>query len=328
MNLVNFKNTDQQEIRRQFEANQSLAKMVTDSMGQERFIEAALQLLKQPALAACTQESVLGGLLKAAMFNFRLSPELGQCWLIPRKVKTGHKDEKSGKDIYADVATFQIGYKGWMELSFRSGEVESFDAAVAWEGDTFDFEQGSTPFLKYRPSKTPNNRGKKTHVWASATMRSGRIVFNVVDIDEVERHRKMSDNQTEWTNSQRIAASGPVGIWGAHYDQMAKRIPMRYLCTLQLPKNELLLQAATIDGGVTTLAENNVVDIPIREVEETAVVELHQDYIDEIEMCRTKEAVTEVWERRKGELPENLKQPYYERINAQFKVIQKTLQNG
>lgn len=326
MNLVNFKNTDQQEIRRQFEANQSLAKMVADSMGQERFIEAALQLLKQPSLAACTQESVLGGLLKAAMFNFRLSPELGQCWLIPRKVKTGHKDEKSGKDIYADVATFQIGYKGWMELSFRSGEVESFSAETVWEGDTFDFEQGTTPFLKYKPSKTPANRGKRTHVWAGAVMRSGRIVFNVVDIDEVERHRKMSDNQKEWNNGQPKIADNPVGIWGQHYDQMAKRIPMRHLCTLQLPKSEILLQAATVDGGATALSENQVIDIPIAEIEEKAQVELHQDYIDEIEMCRTKEAVTETWERRKGEFSnDELKRSYYAIINEKFKSLQ---QNG
>lgn len=298
MELQNFQNVPPDEIARQLRGNQALAKMVADSMGIERFTEAALQLLKQPGLAACTQESVLGGLLKAAMFNFRLSPELGQCWLVPRKINIGTKE----KPVWAQVAVFQIGYKGWIELAFRSGEVESFDSAVVWSGDIFDFEQGSTPFLKYKPCPDPYRKGQKTHVWASATMRSGRVVFHVVDIAEIERHRMLSDTQISWNEGARRkeVAANPVGIWGAHYDQMAKRVPMRYLCTLQLPKSEILLRAIEADGGATNVMGETIAEMSLGEVEENAVpATLHPDYVAELESAKTGEELGVIFNRQK-----------------------------
>lgn len=300
-----FQNVTPDEIRRQFEAS-SLTKLVSDKMGINAFVEAALQLVKQPGLVACTQESVLGGLLKAAMFNFRISPELGQCWLVPRKVKVG--EDENRKPIFANVAVFQIGYKGWQELSFRSGEVESFDSAVVFEKDEFDFEQGSAPFLKYKPCKTPLSRGKRTHVWASATMRSGRVAFNVADIEEIERHRRMSDTQSAWSDGERkkVLSAEPVGIWGLHYDQMAKRVPMRYLCQLQLPKSDILLSAMESDGGITNLSDGKIIEIQQKQVEETSPMELHDDYILELETANSQVKLKEIYNDRKKELAEEL----------------------
>jgi len=260
MELQSYQNVPPDEIARHIRGNTALAKMVAEGMGVERFTEAALQLLKQPGIAQCTQESVLGCLLKAAMFNFRLSPELGQCWIVPRKVNVGTKE----KPVWTWVATFQIGYKGWIELAFRSGEVESFDFGMVCENDTFDFQQGTGAFLNYRPHSDPMKRGKRTHVWAAAVMRSGRVVFNVVDMVEVERHRKMSDTQTTYDQAtrQKSVSQNPVGIWAAHYDQMAKRIPTKYLCSLQLPKSELILRAIEADGSVTEVTADGVIETP------------------------------------------------------------------
>jgi len=316
MELQSYQNVPPDEIARHIKGNTALAKMVAEGMGVERFTEAALQLLKQPGIAQCTQESVLGCLLKAAMFNFRLSPELGQCWLVPRKVKTGGKDEK-GNDQWAQVATFQIGYKGWLELSFRSGEVESFDSAVVWENDTFEFEQGSAPFLKYKPCADPMRRGKKTHVWASATMRSGRVVFHVVDIMEVERHRMLSDTQTTWNEGSRRkeAAVNPVGIWGAHYDAMAKRIPMRYLCALQLPKSDILLRAIEADGGATNIMGETIAEMPIAEIEANAEpATLHEDLLAELETAKTADELKAFFNQRKNDLPAELKVQYHDAV--------------
>ena len=273
----------------------------------ERFTEAALSLLQNPAIAACTQESVLGCLLKAAIFGFRLSPELGQCWIVPRNMKTKTAD---GKDEWRKVATFQIGYKGWMELAFRSGEVESFDASVVRGGDLFEYEKGSAPFLKY---KAGAKVGPPTHVWASATMRSGRVVFAVCDGEEIERHRRMSDNQKEGGQ----VSNNPVGIWAQHFDAMAKRIPMRYLCTLQLPKSELMLRAVEADGGVTEVTPHEVIETTPNQVHELApTVELHEDYLMEIQACKTKVALKELYAAKKANVHPDILPAYYEAITA------------
>ena len=150
--IQTYKGASPEEIRSQLE-DSSLSKLVSETMGMPRFVEAALQLLRQPGLAECTQESVLGGLLKAAIFRFPISTELGMCWLVPRTIDTKQVDANQ-KKIYVKVAVFQIGYKGWQELAVRSGKVESFDFGVVWSGDEFAYEKGTTPFLKHVPSRS------------------------------------------------------------------------------------------------------------------------------------------------------------------------------
>jgi len=299
-NITNFKDAKPDDIRQALTSNNALVAMVKDHMGIEAFTEAAIQLMSQRGIKECSPSSVFGGLLKAAIFGFRVSPELGHCWLIPREINFGTRDNP--KKIW--VATFQIGYKGWMELAFRSGRVESFDSGMVWSNDLFEYEKGTTPFLKHRECAIPDSRGVRTHTWASATMSSGRIVFNVAPIDEVERHRKLSQSDDIWTKN---------------YDQMAKRIPMRYLCTLQLPKSELLQKAIEADGGVHEIeSSGEMKTIPVGEVEKQAVeTELHQDYKDEIEAAITEEGLKNLWEAQKDKLTGKQKDEYRSLVIAQ-----------
>ncbi len=310
-----------EQVRALITGNAALMKVVSETMTPERFTEAAVALFQNPAIASCTPESVLGCLLKAAIFGFRLSPELGQCWIVPRSMALKGGDGKDlldaqGKKQWVKQATFQIGYKGWMDLAYRSGEVESFDSGVVRPGDVFEYEKGSNPFLKYRAF---DGKAKPTHVWASATMRSGRVVFNVVDADEIERHRRMSDTQKEGGN----IANNPVGIWAQHWDAMAKRIPMRYLCTMQLPKSELIQRAIEADGSLTEVTPHEVVETTPNQVHELApVVELHEDYLAEIEACRTKDALKGLYAERKAHIAPDLLPAYYERVTAHAKTLQ------
>ena len=302
--------------------NQSLVKVISETMSPERFAEAASHLLQNPAIRECTPESVLGCLLKAAIFGFRLSPELGQCWVVPRSLAMKDANGKTvvdaqGKTVWKRVATFQVGYKGWQELAFRSGKVESFDAEVVRAGDLFDYQKGSSPFLKY---KAGNGSGAVTHVWAAATMTSGRVVFTVVDAEKIERHRRMSDSQKQGGN----ISNTPVGIWNAHFDAMAKRIPIRELCTTQLPKSELIIRAIEVDGGVTEITAHEVVETTPKLVEESAqIVELHEDYISEIKACKTKEALKVLYHDKKDRIDPAVLPAYYQEIVKHSETLTK-----
>lgn len=328
-----------EQIRDLVSGSKTLLALVRDTIGMERFAEAAVQLLRSPELQECTTESILGGLFKAAIFGFRVSPELGQCWLVPRKLRTGRKDDQ-GKEVYERVAVFQIGYKGWQELSFRSGEVESFDMGVVYAADEFDFQQGSGAYLRHKQSRG-QNRGEKQWVWASATMRSGRIVFAVTSIEDVERNRRFSETQYTWNEQSRRRefSDAPTGIWATHYDAMARRIPIRELCTLKLPKSELMRQAIEADGGVTTLTAGGELQQVATgaeqedqlaleskgqaEVEANTEQGIHDDYIAEVEATRTKEELQAIYEKRKGEFDEKRAAQYYKIVNAQYHRLQK-----
>lgn len=308
MAIKKLRDSSPEQIRTMIVAS-PIRDVIQQKMGLPAFIEATMQLLKSPALLECTEESILGGILKAAIFGFRLSPELGQCWLVPRSVKTGLQDEK-GKDIYAKVAVFQIGYKGWMELAIRSGKVESFDYKVVYELDTFSYKQGTSAFLDYVAADNYTNRGRKTHAWASAVMMSGRVVFDVQPIEEVERHRMMSDTQRD--------GEGASGIWAKHYDQMAIRIPMRYMCQLKLPKSELMQQALEADGGYSVIENGVVQEVGADQVAKLTEQVLHEDLVMELETAKDRTQLHELYAKRKQDLSPELLTEYQGHFKKYF----------
>lgn len=307
--VITFNGATPDQIRAEITKNQPLLKVIQEKMGVEQFTEAALSVIQNPKIAACSKDSILGCLLKAAIFGFRLSPELGQCWIVPRSMNIGTRD----KPEWSSVATFQIGYKGWQELVFRSGKVESFDFAIHRENDNFDFVQGSSPSLMHRWNGSDVERGKRLGVWASATLTSGRVVFHYAPIAEVERHRLMSDTQK--------GAKDPVSVWGAHYDIMSMRIPMRYLCTLKLPKTDEIQAAIEADGAVISV-DGKVVEGATAMLQESEKQdnpdnsEVHPDLINEVESCTTVEALQTVWNAQAKHLTGIAKAEYSKLVTA------------
>ena len=302
----------EEDIRAEIQSA-NIIEVIKGKMSESEFMESALYLLSSPQLSKCTKQSVLGGLLKAAIFGFRVSTELGQCWLIPRTVKTGRMiKDQSGRDVEEKetVAVFQIGYKGWQELAFRSGAVESFDYGTVHENDTFDFQQGTSPYLNFKPSKI--NRGKKTHFFATATLSSGRVVFDVITIDEAESYRRMSDTQIDWVKdgnrNVKTPALNPKGIWAENYDAMALRLPIREICTKKVPKSTEILKAIDSDGGASVIGDGKIIDITPSNVmdSEEKKEDLHEDLLAEIDACKTRDELKQVYHRQKVGLPEYL----------------------
>lgn len=309
-----FQGVTPDQIRSDISGNQPLLKVIQEKMGIEQFTEAALSVIQNPYVAACTKDSIFGCLLKAAIFGFRLSPELGQCWIVPRSFNFGTKE----KAEWGKVATFQIGYKGWQELVFRSGKVESFDFATVRENDNFDFQQGTNPSMSHKWLGSEQDRGKRSGFWASATLNSGRVVFHYCPLAEVERHRMMSDTQKD-RNGQ--VSQTPVSVWGAHYDIMAMRVPMRYLCTLKLPKTDEIQAAIESDGAVISV-DGKVVAGSVQMLEaekeqsnpDSSI--LHEDYISEVEACTTISDLEAIWKRQSPNLKLAAKDQYSKLVTA------------
>lgn len=88
----------------------------------ERFTRMVLTALSStPKLQTCTPQSFLGAMMQAAQLGVEPNTPLGQAYLIP----------------YGNVCQFQLGYKGLMDLAYRSGEVSSIQAHEVHENDTF-----------------------------------------------------------------------------------------------------------------------------------------------------------------------------------------------
>ena len=128
---------------------------------------------EKPDLAACTKLSIFGAFLDIAVNGLSLDTTgKPHCYLIPRSVKTGYKDN-AGKPIYEKRVSVSVTGYGELVMRMRAGQIRHIDnPIVVYEGDTFSVELIS---------------GKKVVSWKAATPRkSNKIVACFIRITRAD----------------------------------------------------------------------------------------------------------------------------------------------
>ena len=202
----------------------AIEKALPETIGVERFTRVVLtELRRNPKIGECNKESILGALMLSAQLGLEPGNSLGHAYLIP----------------YGKELQFQIGYKGYIALAWRSGQIV-ISAYDIHDKDLFDFNYG-TGFVSHT-YHLRLERGPVIGVWAQAIMPNGVKSFLVMPLNEVEARRKRS----------RAANAGP---WVTDYNAMAKKTVIRALFS-QLPLSAEAQRAAAVDD---TTAEARVV---------------------------------------------------------------------
>lgn len=175
-----------------------IAKALPKVMTPERFTRIALSAVSNtPKLAECTPQSFLAAMMNAAQLGLEPNTPLGQAYLIP----------------YKNQCQFQIGYKGMIDLAYRSGEVKTLMAQTVYENDEFDFSFGLEPTLKHVPAKS--NRGKPIWFYAVFKLVNGGQGFEVMSVEDVKEHAK---------KYSKAYNSGP---WQTNFEEMAKKTVLK-----------------------------------------------------------------------------------------------------
>lgn len=92
----------------------------------ERFIRVVLgEVARTPKLALCTRESFALSLLTCSQLGLEPSSPLGHVYLIP------FEDRKNKRF----VCTMIVGYKGYLELTRRSGKIARINAGVVYQSE-------------------------------------------------------------------------------------------------------------------------------------------------------------------------------------------------
>ena len=173
-------------------------------MDAERLTRITLTTLKtNPKLLECSIESLLGCVLTSAQLG--LEPNLlGSCYFIP----------------YKGTVSFQIGYKGLIDLVTRKGEVTTIVAQEVRKGDYFHWEFGRNETLVHKPA--PNNeRGEIEYFYAYAHLKNGGFTFQVMHISEIEKVRN------DYSISYKYDQKG--SIWVKHFEAMAAKTVIKKL---------------------------------------------------------------------------------------------------
>lgn len=193
-----------------------IARCLPKHLTPERMTRIALtELRKTPKLQECDPMSFIAAIMQASQLG--LEPGImGSCYLIP------FYNNKLGKY----ECTFMPGYRGFLDLARRSGQIVSLVARAVYENDEFSYEFGLKEDIKHKPCM--DNKGSLIAVYAVALLKDGGHQFDVMSKSEVDTIRATSKSKD----------SGP---WVSHYEEMAKKTVLRRLfkwlpCSVEMQK--------------------------------------------------------------------------------------------
>jgi recombination protein RecT len=105
------------------------------------------------SLQNCEPKAVIMEALKAAVLKLPINKSLGFAWIVPYN---NNKKQADGSLKSIPTPTFQIGYKGYIQLAMRTGQYKTINADVVYEGElrTVDKLTGEIDFSGQRTSDT------------------------------------------------------------------------------------------------------------------------------------------------------------------------------
>lgn len=202
----------------------------------ERFTRIALTAYsRNEKLQECTAESFLGSMMQAAQLGVEPNTPLGQAYLIPYR-------NKGVMEVQ-----FQLGYRGMIDLAYRSGEVQNIQAHEVYENDTFEYELGLNPKLRHVPAL--KDRGNVILYYAVFKLTNGGVGFEVMSKEDVEAFAK---------KKSKTYGTGP---WQSDFDAMAKKTLVKRLLKFAPLKSDFVRAVAT-DETIKSGISENMADLP------------------------------------------------------------------
>ena len=204
----------------------------------ERFTRMVLSAIStNPQLGSCTPQSFLGAMMSAAQLGLEPNTPLGQAYILPYKNKGTLE------------AQFQLGYKGLIDLAYRSGEVELVQAHIVYENDTFECEFGLDAKLKHVPAE--KDRGNAVKVYAMFKTKSGGYGYDVMSMDDVREHAKKY--------SKSFGSS--FSPWATNFEEMAKKTVLKR-CLKYAPLKSDFVKGVVQDGAIKNEISEDMYEVP------------------------------------------------------------------
>lgn len=236
-----------------------IAKALPSVLTPERFTRITLSALSTNAkLAETTPQSFLGAMMTAAQLGLEPNTPLGQAYLIPFW---------NGKAKCLECQ-FQLGYKGLIDLAYRSGEVSTIQANVVYENDEFEYELGLEPKLRHVPAKS--DRGDPVFFYAVFRTKDGGYGFDVMSVDDVRAHAK---------KYSKAYSNGP---WQTNFEEMAKKTVLKRVLKYAPLKTDFVRGLSADETIKTQISEDmfSVPDETVIEAEGYAVDEATGEVLD------------------------------------------------
>lgn len=172
-------------------------------MTTDRLLRVAMTSIRNNRnLLDCTLESLLACVMGCAQLGLEPEPFLGQAYLVP--YFNGKKKVYEAKII--------PGYRGYLTLARRSGEVQSVTSQVVYENDHFKLQYGLEEKLDHTPNE--GDRGKPRGAYIVFRYKDGSHSMDYMTTADIEKIRARSQSSGQ-------------GPWVTDWDEMAKKTVIR-----------------------------------------------------------------------------------------------------
>jgi recombination protein RecT len=181
-------------------------------------------------LQMCDPKNVVMEALKAASLKLPINKQLGFAWIVP------YRDGRTGQYI----PTFQLGYKGYVQLCMRTGAYRYINADVVYEGELVKHDK-LTGEIEIDPEKRTGD--KKVGYFAFIETLNGFRKTLYMTVEEVTKHAQQYSKSYSSKNS----------VWATDFDAMALKTCLRLL----LSKYGIMsveMQRAYIEDSADTVA--------------------------------------------------------------------------
>ena len=207
----------------------------------DSYITSVMQVLSSNSmLAGVNTDSITGAVFTACAMNLPLNNNLGLAYIVPFK----------------GAAQLQVGYKGYLQLAQRTGQIESINAIAVYDTDTE--ESVLSRLTSLIPKKVTGNVIGYTARLKTVT---GFVAVVTMTSDELWEHA--------YKYSQTYKAAENKGqnysVWHQNFDAMAKKTVLKALMKY-CPMSVELQTAIESDQGV--INQDGAISYPDNEIKD------------------------------------------------------------
>lgn len=208
-----------------------------------RFISSVVSAVQaNPNLARCTNQSILTVALQGEALQLPPSPQLGYYYFVGYK----NKKQVNGKWVEVEEATFQLGWKGMLQLAIRSGLYKSIVVNEIKEGE-IDFNP-ITEEMVLHPIKDPAVREATETIgyYGAFELMTGFKKQLYLPSEAIKAHAERYSKSYRYD----LKSGKQSSIWSTNFDAMAKKTVLRQLLSKWGIMSVEMQQAYTADQGV------------------------------------------------------------------------------
>lgn len=252
----------QQQTLQQLMNSSAVLKKMNDVLGSEKkassFISSVISVSQNNKLLRNAEPmSILSSAMVAATLDLPVVPTLGMAYLVP----------------YKGVCSFQIGYKGILELAMRSGEFRNIIDEVVYDGQLVKKNKFTGEYVFDEDSIKLNDKGesKPIGVMARFDLINGYSKTIYWSLEEIEAHAK------RFSQAYRSGYDSP---WKSDFWQMAKKTVLKSLLNKYAPKSVAMQTALKFDQSKVNLNSNDIGELNV-DAFDAEYVDNPQESVDE-----------------------------------------------